>query len=62
MINLLAKSCKEFLKVKYLILNTSDGITTIGGGVYVEPEIHLRNVVVLPFRNVSESSFHQIIV
>ncbi|CDW89701.1 mannose-1-phosphate guanylyltransferase [Stylonychia lemnae] len=39
-----------------------DGVTTIGGGVTVEPELHLRNVVVLPFRTVSESYFHQIIV
>ncbi len=39
-----------------------DGITTIGAGVFVEPEIHLRNVVVLPFKNVSDSAFHQIIV
>jgi hypothetical protein len=39
-----------------------DGITTIGAGVFVEPEIHLRNVVVLPFKNVNESAFHQIMV
>jgi len=53
-------TCQELqrvLKSKNVILN-SDGITTIGGGVFVEPEIHLRNVVVLPFRNVMESSFH----
>ena len=35
-----------------------DGITTIGGGVVVDPELHLRNVVVLPFKTVHESSYH----
>ncbi len=37
---------------------TTDGITTIGGGVIVDPELHLRNVVVLPFKTVNESSYH----
>ena len=35
-----------------------DEIATIGGGVVVDPELHLRNVVVLTFKTVHESSYH----
>ena len=49
-------SCHETNRV------LSDGICTIGAGVYIEPEVHLRNCVVLPHRIVSDSAFHQIII
>ena len=48
--------CHEYLRV------LSDGITVLGAGVYVEPEVHLRNCVVLPNISVKESAFHQIII
>ncbi|TNV79051.1 hypothetical protein FGO68_gene15664 [Halteria grandinella] len=49
-------TCQEIYRV------LKNGVTTIGGGVFIEPELHLRNVVVLPFKRVNESSYHQIIV
>ena len=45
-------------KYKITLINQIDGITTIGGGVVVDPELHLRNVVVLPFKTVHESAYH----
>ena len=35
-----------------------NGISTVGGGVTIEPEIFLRNCVILPSRNVNVSAFH----
>lgn len=49
-------SCHEAQRV------LNDGVCTVGAGVFVEPEIHLRNCVVLPNQNVAESAFHQIII
>jgi len=55
-------TCQEIYRIlksnftfNYIII---DGVTTIGGGVFVEPELHLRNVVVLPFKTVNESTYH----
>lgn len=45
-------TCQEIYRV------LKNGVTTIGGGVFIEPELHLRNVVVLPFKRVNESSYH----
>ena len=36
----------------------SDGVCSVGAGVYVEPEVHLRNCVVLPRQTVIECAFH----
>ena len=42
-------SCHETQRV------LSDGICSVGAGVYIEPEVHLRNCVVLPHRNVGDA-------
>ena len=49
-------SCHETQRV------LSDGVCSVGAGVYVEPEVHLRNCVVLPRHTVTDSAFHQIII
>ena len=36
----------------------SDGICSVGAGVYIEPEVHIRNCVVLSKHKVSDSAFH----
>ena len=45
-------SCHEVQRV------LNDGVCSVGAGVYIEPEIHLRNCVVLPKQTVTESAFH----
>jgi hypothetical protein len=37
-----------------------DGITTIGAGVFAEPELHIKNCVVMPFQRVKETIFNEI--
>ena len=49
-------SCHDSMRV------LSDGITVVGAGVFVEPEVHLRNCVILPNVSATESAFHQIII
>jgi hypothetical protein len=48
------------LQVSTLIL--SDGITTIGAGVFIEAEAHIKNCVIMPFQSVKDTTFNEILM